>query len=73
MKTYHIVFKNSSVDFMSVGKNFIARTPVMAIIMFETTYPDSLFIAMYDLNALAEIKGGGIELQKELEDKIPEV
>lgn len=65
MRTYHIVFKERESDFMSKGENFDIPTdyisPVVGVMAalqkFEGRYPKAQFIALYDLDALADIKG----------------
>lgn len=59
-RVYHIVFKEKATDHMSKGKNFIAAHSVLAISNFFLDYPAAIFIAMYDLNALVDIKGGAM-------------
>lgn len=56
-RVYHIVFKEHYTDHMSKGKNYVAIRANTALTLFQTEYPHSLFIAIYDLNALADIKG----------------
>lgn len=62
MKTYHIIFKEKESDFMSKGRNFTASGVQMALRNFLDMYPDAQFIALYDLDALAEMKGNRKEV-----------
>jgi hypothetical protein len=66
-RVYHIVFKEHEKDHMSKGKNYTAKDIVAAYGKWLTdTTPDAVFIAMYDLNALADIKGGTqVEVKQE--------
>lgn len=58
MNTYHIVFKEKETDHMSKGLNFDESHPEIALLNFRMKFPNALFIAIYDLDAIIEIKGG---------------
>lgn len=56
-RVYHIVFKEKPTDYMSKGKNYTNYDATLAYTEFLREYENPVFIAMYDLNALADIKG----------------
>ena len=57
MNIYHIVFKSTNVDHTSKGKNYKAINPAIAYRQFIIDYPEGVFIAMHDVNIMADIKG----------------
>lgn len=57
MTNFHIVYKNLISDFMSVGINYKVDTIEKAISDFKSAAPSAQLIAVYDLDALNDIKG----------------
>lgn len=57
MRTFHVIFKNSNMDFMSIGRNYSASDMVEAISLFYNDNPNAVLLAVYDLDAVLAIKG----------------
>lgn len=68
-RVYHILFKY---DGTSKGENFEAIGPDIAYNLFRNKYPNNIFIAIYDLKALGELKlnSNVIQEQAEVDDVI---
>ena len=57
MRVYHVIFKTENGEFLSKGENFHGTDPIKAFKKFREKYPAAVFIALYDLEVLSEIKG----------------
>ncbi len=77
LNTYHIVFKTKDTNHMSKGENFTGIDVEHALARFKNKYyiddNNIVFISVYNLDALADIRGGEIKqistnLEREIDD-----
>lgn len=68
MAKYHFVFKHKQTDYSSYGITLESPTLLGAVILFNTGYPNEVFLAVYDLEVVSMLLNHQVEFAEKFKN-----